>query len=162
MIASSWKVKQMAETFANQAKLFSLLSSNSEGIARPMEAKWHVRVSKQSCKQANGLILWGVGGEPQKKNLDFYYFFFPKKLEKYDLTRPKMSKYSLTSSPEVIIVFHGEYKRTVTDTLKLSHCRAARTTASASHRVEMRNSLELTSIATGALVSSVPAEGSHS
>jgi len=38
MIASSWKVKQMAETFANQAKLFSLLSSNSEGIARPMEA----------------------------------------------------------------------------------------------------------------------------
>ena len=28
----------MAEIFANQAKLFSLLSSNSEGIARPMEA----------------------------------------------------------------------------------------------------------------------------
>ena len=24
-------------------------------------AKWHVRVSKQSCKQANRLILWGVG-----------------------------------------------------------------------------------------------------
>jgi hypothetical protein len=23
-------------------------------------AKWHVRVSKQSCKQANHLILWGV------------------------------------------------------------------------------------------------------
>jgi hypothetical protein len=23
-------------------------------------AKWHVRVSKQSCKQANRLILWGV------------------------------------------------------------------------------------------------------
>ena len=38
MIASSWRVKQMAEIFANQAKLFSLLSSNSEGIARPMEA----------------------------------------------------------------------------------------------------------------------------
>ena len=42
MIASSWKVKQMAENFANQAKLFSLLSSNSEGIARPMEALFHV------------------------------------------------------------------------------------------------------------------------
>ena len=37
-------------------------------------AKWHVRVSKQSCKQANRLILWGVGGAPQKKNLDFYFF----------------------------------------------------------------------------------------
>ena len=61
------------------------------------EAKWHVRVSKQSCKQANRLILWGVGGEPQKKKSGFFYFFFPKKLEKYDLTRPKMSKYSLTS-----------------------------------------------------------------
>ncbi len=50
-----------------------------------------------------------------------------------------MSKYSLTSCPEVIVVFHGEYKRTVTDTLKLSHCRAARTTASASHRVEIQS-----------------------
>ena len=29
-------------------------------------AKCHVRVSKQSCKQANRLILWGVGA-PQKK-----------------------------------------------------------------------------------------------
>ena len=44
-------------------------------------AKWHVRVSKQSCKQANRLILWGVGGEPQKKNWIFFYFFFPKNLE---------------------------------------------------------------------------------
>jgi hypothetical protein len=58
-------------------------------------------------------------------------------MKKYDLTRPIVSKYSLTSWPEVIIVFHGEYQRTVTDTLKLSHCRAARTTASVSHRVEM-------------------------
>jgi hypothetical protein len=29
-------------------------------------------------------------------------------------------KYELTSWPEVIVVFHGEYKRTVTDTLKFS------------------------------------------
>ena len=39
-------------------------------------------------------------GRPEhykKKILDFFYFFSPKKLEKYDLTRPKMSKYSLTS-----------------------------------------------------------------
>jgi hypothetical protein len=42
-------------------------------------AKWHVRVSKQSCKQANRLILWGVGGAPPKKNSRFFYFFFPKK-----------------------------------------------------------------------------------
>ncbi len=49
-----------------------------------------------------------------------------------------MSKYSLTSWPEVIVVFHGEYKRTVTHTLKLSHFRAARTTTSVSHRVELK------------------------
>jgi hypothetical protein len=61
-----------------------------------------------------------------------------KKLEKYDLSRPKVSKYSLTSWPEVIVVFHGEYKRTVTHTLKISHYRVARTTASASHRVELK------------------------
>ncbi len=44
-----------------------------------VEAKWHVRVSEQSCKQANRLILWGVGGAPPKKNLDFFYFFFLQK-----------------------------------------------------------------------------------
>jgi hypothetical protein len=32
-----------------------------------------------------------------KKKFSIYFIFFPKKLEKYDLTRPKMSKYSLTS-----------------------------------------------------------------
>jgi hypothetical protein len=39
-------------------------------------AKWHVRVSKQSFKQGNRLILWGVGGAPQKKNSRFFLFFF--------------------------------------------------------------------------------------
>ena len=40
-----------------------------------------VRVSKQSCKQANRLILWGVGA-PQKKILDFFLFFiFQKNLK---------------------------------------------------------------------------------
>jgi hypothetical protein len=61
-----------------------------------------------------------------------FQFFFLKKqfffLKKSDLTRPKVSKNSLTSRPEVIVVFHREYKRTVTDTLNLSHCRAAGTT----------------------------------
>ncbi len=116
---------------------------------------------------ANRQIVWSSGAsECQKKNCRFFLIFFLKKLEKYDLTRPKVSKYSLTSWPEVIVVFHGEYKRTVTHTLKLSHCRAARTTASASHHVTsvrgksvVRSSFELTSIATGALVSSEPAEG---
>ena len=61
------------------------------------KANWHVRVSKQSCKQANRLILWGVGGAPEKKNLDFFIFFPEKNLKKYDLTRPEVSKYSLTS-----------------------------------------------------------------
>jgi hypothetical protein len=70
-------------------------------------AKWHVRVSKQSCKQGNRLILWAS--------------------EHQDIFSPDL----------VIVVFHGEYKRTVTDTLKLSHCRAARTMASAGLRVEM-------------------------
>ena len=37
MIASSWRVTQMAQLLANQAKL-SLLTSNAEGAARPMEA----------------------------------------------------------------------------------------------------------------------------
>jgi ankyrin repeat protein len=36
IIASSWRVNQMAQLLANQAKL-SLLSGNSEGTARPME-----------------------------------------------------------------------------------------------------------------------------
>ena len=34
-----------------------LLMRNAE--AHKKEAKWHVRVSKQSCKQTNLLILWG-------------------------------------------------------------------------------------------------------
>ena len=36
-------------------------------------AKWHVRIDKQSCKQANRLILWGVGGAPQKKKFSIFY-----------------------------------------------------------------------------------------
>jgi hypothetical protein len=60
-------------------------------------AKCHVRVSKQSCKQANRLILWGVRSTTKKKLSIFFYFVSPKKLEKYDFTRPKVSKYSLTS-----------------------------------------------------------------
>ena len=43
------------------------------------QAKCHVRVSKQSCKQANRLILWGVRSTTKKKILDFFYFFSPKK-----------------------------------------------------------------------------------
>jgi hypothetical protein len=35
------------------------LVDQSEGFGS--QAKWHVRVSKQSCKQRNRLILWGVG-----------------------------------------------------------------------------------------------------
>ncbi len=97
--------------------------------------------------------------------------FLSKNLKKYDLTRPKVSKYSLTSWPEVIIVFHGEYKRTFTDTLNLSHYarRSPWTTTSRCRgftsvrgKSTAHNSLELTTIATGTLVSSVPSEGSHS
>jgi hypothetical protein len=105
---------------------------HGKGLWDDLGAKWHVRVSKQSCKQGNHLILWGV-----RTPRHFFLFFFSKNLKKHDLTRPKVSKYSLTSRPEVIVVFHGEYKRAVTDTLKLFHCRAARTTASVSHLVEM-------------------------
>ena len=36
IIARSWRVTQMAQLLANQAKL-SLLTSNAEGAARPME-----------------------------------------------------------------------------------------------------------------------------
>jgi hypothetical protein len=87
------------------------------------------------CKQGNHLILWGVGA-PRHFFFDFFYFFL-KNLKKFDLTRPNVSEYSLTSRPPVIVVFHGEYKRTVTDTLKLSHCSVTCTTSSARHRVEL-------------------------
>jgi hypothetical protein len=70
----------------------------------------------------------------------FSIFFSSKKLGKIWLNRPKVSKYSLKSWPEVNVVFHVVYRRTVTHTLKISHGRAARTTASASHRVELKRS----------------------
>jgi hypothetical protein len=82
-------------SFAQHNRGFATSFSATSSLRR--EAKWHVRVSKQSCKQANRLILWGVGGAHTKKNSRFFLFFSPKKLEKYDLTRPKMSKNSLTS-----------------------------------------------------------------
>ncbi len=44
-------------------------------------AKWHVRVSKQSCKQANRLILWGVRSTTKKKTRFFYLFFSKKNLK---------------------------------------------------------------------------------
>ncbi len=50
-------------------------------------AKWHVRVSKQSCKQGNHLILWGVCTPRHFLFRFFFNFFFKmkiflKKLEK--------------------------------------------------------------------------------
>jgi hypothetical protein len=42
-------------------------------------AKCHVRVSKQSCKQANHLILWGVRSTTKKIFSIFSLFFFLKK-----------------------------------------------------------------------------------
>jgi hypothetical protein len=62
---------------------------------RDLQGKWHVRVNKQSCKQANHLILWA--SKHQKKKSRFFSISFLQKLDKYGLTRPKVSKYSLTS-----------------------------------------------------------------
>ena len=42
-------------------------------------AKWHVRVSKQFCKQGNRLILWGVCTPRHFIFLIFFHFFFLKK-----------------------------------------------------------------------------------
>ncbi len=42
-------------------------------------AKCHVRVSKQSCKQANLLILWGVRSTTKKNR--FFIFFLQKNLK---------------------------------------------------------------------------------
>jgi hypothetical protein len=39
----------------------------------------------------------GASAEHHKKKILNFFLFFFKKLEKYDLTKPKMSKYSLTS-----------------------------------------------------------------
>jgi hypothetical protein len=47
-------------------------------------AKWHVRVSKQSCKQGNRLILWGVC-VPRH----FFVRFFSRFFFSYDLTDRK-------------------------------------------------------------------------
>ena len=66
--------------------------------------------------------------------------FFQKNLKKYDLTRPKVSKYSLTSWPEVIVVFHKS----------TTYCYP-----------EPWSFLTVVP-RTGALTSSVPTEGSHS
>jgi hypothetical protein len=71
-----------------------LTSSLSLGVPVPrptqcMRAKWHVRVSKQSCKQENHLILWGRWST--KTFFPRFFHFFPfKKLEKHDLTRPSV------------------------------------------------------------------------
>ncbi len=69
------------------------------GVKKGHEVKWHVRVRKQSCKQGNRLILWASVHQD-----NFFAFFFPKNLKKnskilkkYDLNRPKVSKYSRTS-----------------------------------------------------------------
>ena len=58
------------------------------------KAKVHVRVNRQSWKQASHQILWGRG----RTKTFFFNFFVFKKLEnlKYDLVRPKVPKYSLT------------------------------------------------------------------
>jgi hypothetical protein len=70
--------------------------SEGETKKRMEVTKWHVRVNKQSCKQENHLILWGVGA-PRHFFSRFFDLFSPKNLKKYYLTRPKVSKYSLTS-----------------------------------------------------------------
>jgi hypothetical protein len=50
-------------------------------VQRRMEAKWHVRVSKQSCKQANRLIVWGVSSTTKKNSRFFLFFFLQKNLK---------------------------------------------------------------------------------
>ena len=42
-----------------------------------VKSKWHVRVSKQSFKQANRLILWGVGS-PEHQDILFFNFISQK------------------------------------------------------------------------------------
>ena len=85
---------------------------------------------------------WTQGWCPVDFSLIFQrtsiFLFFLKILKKYDLTRPKLPKLSLTSWPEVIVIFHGEYKRTVTSDLNLSHYHTSCTTASGIHRVELK------------------------
>ncbi len=44
-------------------------------------AECHVRVSKQSCKQANRLILWGVRSTTKKKISILLFYFLQKKLK---------------------------------------------------------------------------------
>ncbi len=69
---------------------------------RRRKHKFEVRLSDTSglaSNPANRQIVLSSGGvgAPKKDFLDFFYFLLLKKLEKYDLIRPKVSKYSLTS-----------------------------------------------------------------
>jgi hypothetical protein len=106
LLKNRYESKRIEISFMEKEKCFYLFSLKNfchfgclrtEGDLLEEEAKCHVRVSKQSCKQENRLILWGVRSTTKKKFSIFFYFFSPKKLEKYALTRPKMSKNSLTS-----------------------------------------------------------------
>ncbi len=120
------------------------------------------------------LILWGVWAPRHFFPSIFVQFFFKKNLEKYDLTRdPKCLNFHSHVDLKSLS-FSTEYKRTVTDTLQFltiapSVRRIPRVTTSSCRDLLPRRwmsvviiSLELTSIDTGALVSSESDQGSHS
>ncbi len=56
------------------------LTREGEGH-KSVGAKWHVRVSKQSCKQAKRLIFWGFRRTTKKNYLFFLFFFLQKNLK---------------------------------------------------------------------------------
>ena len=49
-------------------------------------------------------------GSPRQFFLSIFLFYFSKNLEKYDLSRPKVTKYWLTSWPEVIVRLYSPWK----------------------------------------------------
>ena len=123
-----WRnIQETEETYGGGSGLSSVNPSNSGSSPQSSGFWWsrqqlrtecHVRVNKQAILQT------GKSPDPlgscDHQDIIFssiFFYFYLKKLKKYDSARPKVPKYSLTSWPELIVVFHGEYKRTVTHTL---------------------------------------------
>jgi hypothetical protein len=76
-IFSQKTCRQLYRLKINNREVLALYSYNKQ------QAKWHVRVSKQPCKQGNRLILWA------SEHHFFSIFFLKKTWKKYDLTDPK-------------------------------------------------------------------------
>jgi hypothetical protein len=132
------------------------IPNHAECVERSsLTAKCHVRVRKQSWKQGNHLILYGVWA-PRHFFFNFFLAAFSQKTWKnmISLDRKCLNIHShvLLPTPWNFLTAAPRVRRPPRATE--SRCRDL---TSARGKSAVRNSLELTSIATGTLVSSEPA-----